>query len=290
MNRRDFSKLAASAVVAGTAAEAAPMIDPKVAGVYIGAQTYSFRDRPLDACIAAMKEIGLGYAELYSGHIEPKEPEALKAFRRNPPLDQMRAVRKKFDDAGIYLFALNYSFKKDWTDEELARGFDIARAMGVSYITASANVSVAKRLDPLAQKHRIVVAFHNHSNKSPDEIRAAGRFRRGAAWSIPISGDQPGYRALHGCRVRSRGFSGAASFPHHYAAYQGSEIEPGAEQAVRPRRYENQVGSAGPQDQALCDSREHRVRVRWRGHRGGNEEVLRLLQVCAAGMIPLTIN
>jgi sugar phosphate isomerase/epimerase len=191
MNRRDFHKLAAGAL-ALSAAEAGPMINARIAGVYVGAQTYSFRDRPLDACIAAMKEIGLGYAELYNGHIEPKGDEALTAFRRNPPLDQMRAVRKKFDDAGIYLYALNYSFKKDWTDEELARGFDIAKAMGVRYITASANVSIAKRLDPLAQKYRIVVAFHNHSNKAPDEFARPEDFEealRGASPFLAINLD-----------------------------------------------------------------------------------------------------
>src|SRR5580704_4122345 len=142
MNRRDFGKLAAGALTAA-AVEGAPKIDSKIAGVQIGAQTYSFRDRPLDACIAAMKEIGLGEAELYNGHIEPKDPAALKEFRKNPPLDQMRQVRKKFDGAGIELYALNYSFGKGWSDEELARGFDIAQAMGVKYITSSTQVSMA---------------------------------------------------------------------------------------------------------------------------------------------------
>jgi sugar phosphate isomerase/epimerase len=181
MNRRDFGKLAAGALTAA-AVEGAPKIDSKFAGVQIGAQTYSFRDRPLDACIAAMKEIGLGEAELYNGHIEPKDPDALKEFRKNPPLDQMRQVRKKFDGAGIELYALNYSFGKGWSDEELARGFDIAQAMGVKYITSSTQVSMAKRLDPLAQKYKIVVAFHNHSNMAQDE------FARPQDWEEALRG------------------------------------------------------------------------------------------------------
>jgi sugar phosphate isomerase/epimerase len=181
MNRRDFGKLAAGALTA-VAAEGAHKIDSKIAGVQIGAQTYSFRDRPLDACIAAMKEIGLGEAELWDGHIVPKDADALKEFRRNPPLDQMREVRRKFDNAGIDLYALTYPFTKGLSDEELARGFDMAQAMGVKYITSSANVSVAKRLDPLAQKYKIVVAFHNHSNKAPDE------FARPEDWEEALRG------------------------------------------------------------------------------------------------------
>jgi sugar phosphate isomerase/epimerase len=181
MNRRDFGKLAAGALTA-VAAEGAHKIDSKIAGVQIGAQTYSFRDRPLDACIPAMKEIGLGEAELWDGHIVPKDADALKEFRRNPPLDQMREVRRKFDNAGIDLYALTYPFTKGLSDEELERGFDIAQAMGVKYITSSANVSVAKRLDPLAQKYKIVVAFHNHSNKAPDE------FARPEDWEEALRG------------------------------------------------------------------------------------------------------
>jgi sugar phosphate isomerase/epimerase len=191
MNRRDFGKLAVG-TLAAVAAEGAHKIDSKIAGVQMGAQTYSFRDRPLNACIAAMKEIGLGEAELYNGHIEPKDAEALKEFRKNPPLDQMREVRRKFDDAGIDLYALNYSFQKAWSDEELARGFDIAQAMGVKYITSSTQVSMAKRLDPLAQKYKIVVAFHNHSNKAPDEFARPEDFEealRGASKYLAINLD-----------------------------------------------------------------------------------------------------
>jgi sugar phosphate isomerase/epimerase len=160
ITRRTFHKLAIAAFA---------RVNSKIDGVMIGAQTYSFRDRDLDACIAGMKEVGLGYAELYQGHVEPKG-DALAAWRKNPPLDELRGVRKKFDDAGIELYAFNYSFREDWTDEELARGFDMAKALGVKYITSSSNVSTAKRLDPLAAKNQIYVAFHNHSNIKPNEF------------------------------------------------------------------------------------------------------------------------
>jgi sugar phosphate isomerase/epimerase len=159
--RRTFGKLAVAAFA---------KINSKIDGVTIGAQTYSFRDRPLDACIAAMKEVGLGEAELYQGHIEPKDKEALKAWRANPPLDELRGVRKKFDDAGITLYALNYSMNESYSDQELEKGFDIAKALGVKYITASSNVTTAKRIDPLAKKHQIYVAMHNHSNMKANEF------------------------------------------------------------------------------------------------------------------------
>lgn len=183
MTRRLFTQL-------GLAAFA--KINSKIDGVMIGAQTYSFRDRSLDACIAGMKEAGLGYAELYQKHVEPTDPKLLPAWRKNPPLDELRNVRKQFDDAEIELYAFNYSFQKDWSDEELARGFDMAKALGVKYITASANVSSAKRLDPLAQKNQIVVAFHNHSNLKPDEVARPEDFEealKGASKYLAINLD-----------------------------------------------------------------------------------------------------
>ena len=189
MTRRDFGKVAAAGVC--TTAFGAK-INSTIAGVTIGAQTYSFRDRPLDATIAAMKEVGLGEAELWDGHYLPKDAQALKAFRRNPALDQMREVRKKFDDAGIELYAVTYPFTKSLSDEELKGGFEIAKAMGVKYITSSANVSVAKRIDSLAQKYKITVGFHNHSNKAPDEFARPEDFEealRGASEYLAINLD-----------------------------------------------------------------------------------------------------
>jgi sugar phosphate isomerase/epimerase len=170
MDRRDFGKLTAAALALPGTVGAANRIDSKIAGVTIGAQTYSFRDRPLDGALAAMKEIGLGEAELWDGHILLKGADAVREFRVKPSLDQMREVRKKFDDAGIELYALTYGFQEAWGDAELVGGFEMAKALGVKYMTSSANVSVAKRLDPLAQKYRITVGFHNHSNKAPNEF------------------------------------------------------------------------------------------------------------------------
>ena len=171
ITRRDFSKLA---LAMPPAAALAARINSKIDGVMIGAQTYSFRDRPLDDCIAAMKEIGLGYAELTSTHIEPKDKAALPAWRANPPMDELRAVRKKFDDAGIEIYAFNYSFRSDWTDAQIENGFHIAKALGVNRITASGNVDGAARVDKYAQQYGTYVAFHNHDSMKKNEFSTPG--------------------------------------------------------------------------------------------------------------------
>jgi len=169
ITRRELGGLIGAAALGAAHARAAK-IDSTVRGVTIGAQSYSFRDRPLDAAIDAMKETGCGLCELYQGHIEPKDKTALAAWRKNPPIDELHAVRKRFDDAGINLYALNYSFRADWSDEETAKGFEIAKALGVKYITASANPSNAARIDKYAQQSKMIVAMHNHSNLRPNEF------------------------------------------------------------------------------------------------------------------------
>ncbi len=105
MNRRDFGKLAAGTTVLGLGvpvASAANKIDSKIAGVQIGAQTYSFRDRSFDAMVDAMKEVGLGEAELWDGHVLPRDAAAAKQFRKDPPAAQdARAAQASSTTAGI---------------------------------------------------------------------------------------------------------------------------------------------------------------------------------------------
>jgi sugar phosphate isomerase/epimerase len=203
VTRREWNRMVigtlAAAPLAGLGAQAAR--GSTVAGVRIGAQSYSFRDRPLDELIAAMNAVGLTFCELWQNHVEPREfdgvaregrRDALRKWRLTVPLDEFRAVRAKFDRAGIALTAYNLSFRDDFTDEEIARGFEMAKALGVSVITASSNVSTAKRVDPVAKKAGITVGFHNHSDIKPNEFATPDDFAtamKGASERIAINLD-----------------------------------------------------------------------------------------------------
>src|SRR5712692_5087424 len=116
LSRRDFHRLALASLPASTAL-AKP--NSKFHGVQIGVQSYSFRDRSLDDAIKAMVEVGLGECELYQGHVEPKGDRAeLRKWRTTVSMDEFHKIRKKFHDAGILLYAYNYSFRDDFTDDE----------------------------------------------------------------------------------------------------------------------------------------------------------------------------
>lgn len=205
-SRRDFGKIALAGLPLSMALA---KINSEFNGVRIGAQSYSFRDRSLDEAIEAMADIGIGECELYSGHVEPRRPrpqgrgaekkagggrqsgpeaearrQELRKWRLSVPLDEFKAVRKKFDDAGITLFAFNISFREDFTDEEIDRGFEMAKALGVKVITASSTLPAAKRVVPFAEKHQMIVAMHGHSNlEDPNEFAKPESFAQANAMS-----------------------------------------------------------------------------------------------------------
>jgi len=196
-SRREFGKIA---LVGLPLASALAKINSKVGGVQLAVQTYSFRDQDggVDAIIKFMTNIGIGECELYAPQVEPnqmaatrarvaegpgpslktgratadpKAREELRKWRTSVPMDFFKGIRKKFDDAGINIYAYNYSYRDDFSDEEIDRGFEMAKALGARAITASTTVSVAKRVAPFADKHKMIVAMHGHSNiKDPNEF------------------------------------------------------------------------------------------------------------------------
>ncbi len=195
ISRREAGKIlfagTAGVLLAEKSIFAAGKVNSIVRGVQIGAQSYSFRDRPLDAAIQAYLTVGLSECELYQGHIEPDHlsREALRKWRLTVPMSRFHEVRRKFDKAGVLLYAYNYSFRKDFTHPEMERGFLMARALGVKYITASSNVSVAHQVDLLAQKYKIVVGFHNHDDTAdPDEFSTPATFERALKGASPYLG------------------------------------------------------------------------------------------------------
>ena len=106
----------------------------KIAGVQLGVQSWSFSDRPLDDAIKAMVEIGFSSCELALRHIEPQvKREELRKWRTTVSMDEFRKAREKFDRAGIGLSAYIYIMKPDFTDEEIERGFAMAKALRVKY-------------------------------------------------------------------------------------------------------------------------------------------------------------
>jgi len=172
-----------------------------------------------DKMIRAMQELGIAECEVFEPTLQPPELSAGASWRtqggkvspaslaghppRKPPtaaqlanreairqwrltsgLDQVRASAAKFKRAGIRVLAFNYTLKDDCTDEEIERGFELTRALGTDLMTASTTLPMAKRTVPFAEKHRMLLGLHGHSNLS-DAIQFATprSFEEGLAMS-----------------------------------------------------------------------------------------------------------
>ena len=186
-SRREFGLLTLSSLALPALCRA-----QTISGVRLGVQTYSLRELPrpagadmVEPLITGMKEIGFTECELWAPQIEPVQPlgrgrspedvqksrEELRRWRIETPLEHFQGIRKEFDAAGIRIWAYNYSPDVRFSDEEIDRGFMIAKALGAEIITASATLESARKIAPFAEKHRMVVAMHNHSRtEDPNEF------------------------------------------------------------------------------------------------------------------------
>jgi sugar phosphate isomerase/epimerase len=204
--RRDFGALTLAGVPAALllnriGLDAQMKGNSVVNGVHLGAITYSFRSiADANEIVKAYASIGLSEMEIMSNHVEalagtPAGPrggggrrgtpltaeqqaerdaaqKAVADWRASATEATFRPVRQKIWDAGIRLRLLCYNMNVRTTpDAEIDYAFVMAKGLGVEAISTSTQVSMAKRLAPFADKHKIMVGFHGHADvTNPDEV------------------------------------------------------------------------------------------------------------------------
>ena len=118
----------------------------------------------MDGQIEALKTNGSRDIELFEAEVQPPgKVDGLDKWRQATHMDHFTAARKKLDVAGITTHAYTVNYRDTLTDEDLDHTFEQAKALGTSVIAASTQVTMAKRLAPFAEKHKIV-AFHGRFN------------------------------------------------------------------------------------------------------------------------------
>src|SRR3954451_3673128 len=154
-----------------------------------------------EAIIKAYEEIGLGECELMSNHCEalagapampvfgrggpggaargpggggraPLTPEQqterqaamenLAKWRASTGAATWKAVTKKFNDAGVDVALLCYNMQDSMKDEDIEYGFSMAKGLGVKGVTTSTTLTMAKRIAPVADRHKLLVGYHGH--------------------------------------------------------------------------------------------------------------------------------
>jgi sugar phosphate isomerase/epimerase len=106
--------------------------------------------------------------------------EALRQWRLTGPLDRFKAVRRKFEAAGLNLFSHVVTIGDDFTDPEIEAVFKQMQALGVTiFCTNQTRVGMGPRIKPFAEKYRIRPAFHTHALvDDPNEVASPASLQK----------------------------------------------------------------------------------------------------------------
>jgi sugar phosphate isomerase/epimerase len=88
--------------------------------------------------------------------------EKLAQWRAAATPATWKAVTKKFNDAGVNVALLCYNMQDSMKDEDIEFGFKMAKGLGVKGMTTSTTLTMAKRIAPVADKHKLMVGYHGH--------------------------------------------------------------------------------------------------------------------------------
>ena len=179
--------------------------DSKFGGIQIGTITYSFRSLPtdVDKVIEYCKQAGISALELmgdtaeaYAGspsantqpmrfmapppgaapgqrpQMSDEQRKAMaermqkgREWRETVSMDKFVELRKKFNDAGITIYAYKpNALGENNTDGEIEYAMKAAKALGAKSVTVELPTKAehSKRLGDIAAKHKVYVGYHAH--------------------------------------------------------------------------------------------------------------------------------
>jgi len=160
--------------------------------VQIGAITYSYRSMPSTAedilkytvrCGLSSIELMGDAAENFAGmprgagrgrrrnmtdeqrQAQRKAQEDQLKWRLSVSMNKYKALRKLYNDAGVNIHIVKFGSigNANMTDGEIDYYFKVAKALGARGITREISEEAARRLGPIADDHKIMIGFHNHT-------------------------------------------------------------------------------------------------------------------------------
>jgi len=212
LTRRDLGKLALAAI---PAAKLLAKPNSYWGGVQVGMNApYSYGNNNMgsDETIAKTVELGISALECRTQPIEecmgspavhhtppptgrgraPLTPEQqaaevafaadVKKWRLSRTDDQMAAVRKKFEDAGIAIQIMKVDWMGNADDETADYCFQLAKMVGARAISCEIPLSRTKWLGAIAEKHKMMVGYHGHTDITNPEA-----FGKPASWETAMS-------------------------------------------------------------------------------------------------------
>jgi sugar phosphate isomerase/epimerase len=108
------------------------------------------------------------------GPLTPEQEAAQKAaaeetrkWRGGVSLDKVKKFRKKFNDAGILIEIVKWDGIFNFSDEELDYAFQVSKALGARALSSEISIGQTKRLGAFADKHKMQVGYHGHTQVTP---------------------------------------------------------------------------------------------------------------------------
>jgi hypothetical protein len=181
----------------------APRPDSNIAGVQIGMNVpYNFGGRTMSGAETLRRtlELGISAVELRSQPVEmsmgspgfrpgaqgasavqlPSQTtsaaerqaavDAVRQWRAAAPFSAAAAFRREWNNAGVLIEIVKYDGIYDMSDEEVEFAFRLANTLGARAISteiAAGALERTRRIGQFADKHRIMVGYHGHTETSP---------------------------------------------------------------------------------------------------------------------------
>ncbi len=212
LTRRELGRLAVAAI---PAARLLAKPNSKFGGVQIGINvpySYGNNNMSADETLDNTVQLGISAVELRTQPIEsflgspaagtqpagrggrgvPLTPaqqaaadaaaQELQKWRLSRTVDQFKSFRKKFDDQGVLIEIVKVDRIDSMADDVVDYFFVLARTVGARAISCEIPLSQTRRLGAFADKHKMMVGYHGHTNITDPEA-----FGRPESWETAMS-------------------------------------------------------------------------------------------------------
>jgi hypothetical protein len=93
----------------------------------------------------------------------------LTKWRSALSMDKIKDFRKKYEDAGVLIQILKVDNIGKFSDDMIDYAFTVAKNLGASAISTEGRMSEAQRLGSFADKHKMMIGYHGHTDVNSDE-------------------------------------------------------------------------------------------------------------------------
>lgn len=108
--------------------------------------------------------------------------EELDKWRLSLSSDKFTGFRKKFEDAGIFINILKVDNINNMSDDIVDYAFTVGKLVGAASLSTEIPLDASKRIGQFADKHKMLIGYHGHTNISDPQA-----FAKPESWETAMS-------------------------------------------------------------------------------------------------------